>query len=357
MHYSHTKPMHRLPLLFLLCWSVFAHAQRNLVLNPGFETVDTSYVLPSPPLDTFDFHNIPGWWNPGTGTTDYYNSDGKHAHCGSRYFGRDVKAHSGNGFGGIYLERGVWKEYIAANLNDTLKAGQNYHFSIWLAISPKSRYAMHTLQLEFWDVPYVKVANVRSEYPRSNPKYPPVELTGTSSASLISTWKQFTVDFTAVGGEVSFVFGYLEDYWRSIELPQTPKNKNNDPYCYYFLDDLELTTAPGPPIPRKTAVRPIIYFDTDKDVIKKQFFSPLDSVVTKLKENARMTVVVNGFTDSVGNVEANMDLSRRRAEAVKKYLVDHGIAESRITCMWYAESRPRGPENAENRRVEFIFKP
>lgn len=72
---------------------------------------------------------------------------------------------------------------------------------------------------------------------------------------------------------------------------------------------------------------------------------------------AQLTVIVNGFTDSVGVIEDNLDLSRRRAEAVKKYLVDHGIAESRITCAWYAESRPAGDENAGNRRVEFIFKP
>jgi outer membrane protein OmpA-like peptidoglycan-associated protein len=104
-------------------------------------------------------------------------------------------------------------------------------------------------------------------------------------------------------------------------------------------------------------VRPIIYFNTDEDIIRKQYFAPLDSVVDKMKMNAHMTVVVNGFTDSVGNIEDNLDLSRRRAEAVKKYLVDHGIAESRITTAWYAESRPAGAQNAENRRVEFVFKP
>lgn len=348
--------MRHILLALVLCASIALPAQ-NLILNPGFEIVDTSYVLPNPPLDTFDYHNIPGWWNPGTGTTDYYNSDGKHKHCGSRYFGKEMKAHSGNGYGGIYIERGKWKEYIAVNLNDTLEAGRNYRFSIWLAMSARSRYAMPKLQIEFWDESYVKVATYNSEYPRSNPKYPAVEIPGTGRASLVNTWTQYTVDFTAVGGEVSFVFGYLDDYWQSVSLPDNPKNKGQDPYAYYFMDDLSITQFDGPPIPRKTTVRPIIYFDTDKDIIKKQFYSPLDSVVTKLKENAHMTIVVNGFTDSVGNVEDNLDLSRRRAEAVKKYLVDHGIAEARITCAWYAESRPAGEENAENRRVEFIFKP
>lgn len=344
-------------LLLLFCLPGPGIFGQNLLVNPGFERTDTSYVLPSPPLDTFDFHNVPGWWNPGAGTTDYFNSDGHHADCGSRYFGREMKAHAGVGFGGIYIERGRWKEYIGANLTEPLKAGQNYRLSLWLAISPRSRYAMQNMQIEFWNVDYVKVANINTDYPRSNPMYPPVILQGTGRASLVSTWTQFTVDFTAVGGEVSFVFGYLDDYWQSVSLPETPKNKSNDPYCYYFIDDVELVAFTGPPIPRTTTVRPIIYFDTDKDIIKHQYFSPLDSVVDKLKQNAHMTVIVNGFTDSVGNVEDNLDLSRRRAEAVKKYLVDHGIPSSRITTAWYAESRPRGEENAENRRVEFVFKP
>jgi len=344
-----------LPTLVFLMFGLSMSGQ-NLISNPGFERIDPDYELP-PPLDTFDLHNIPGWFNPGwNGTTDYYNCDGEHAHCGSRYFGKEIKAHSGVGYGGIYIERSKWKEYIAVNLNSPLEAGKNYRLSMWLAVSQRSRYAMQSMQVEFWDVPYVKVATVTSEYPRSNPKYPAITLAGTSRASMVGTWTQLTVEFTAVGGEICFVFGYLDDYWRSISLPETPKNKLSDPYCYYFMDDLELVSFSGPPIPRKTTVRPVIYFDTDKDVIKKEFFAPLDSVVDKLKADANLKVEVNGFTDSVGNVDANLDLSIRRAEAVKKYLVDHGIAESRITTAGFAESRPAGTENAENRRVEFVFK-
>lgn len=342
-------------LFFFACGTTLA--AQNMVLNPGFEIIDTSYRVNDDPYpsDTFDLHNVTGWWNPGAGTTDYYNCDGNHPHCGSRYFGKEMKAHSGIGFGGIYIEHGKWKEYIAVNLTDTLKPGQNYRFSIWLALSARARYAMPRLQIEFWDVDYVKVADYRSSYPRSNPRYPAVDIPGTARASMVNKWTEFTVDFTAVGGEKSFVFGYMEDYWGSISLPDNPKNKGQDPYTYYFIDDLSITPLTGPPIPRKTTVRPIIYFDTDKDVIKKEFFSPLDSVVTKLKENAAMKIIVNGYTDSVGNVEANLDLSKRRAEAVKKYLVDHGISESRITTAWYAESRPAGDENAINRRVEFVY--
>jgi outer membrane protein OmpA-like peptidoglycan-associated protein len=349
--------MLRLPAIALLLLCSLVRAQ-NLVVNPGLETIDTSYTLPlDNGLDTFDLHNVVGFYNPGFGTTDYYNCDGKHAYCGSHFFRRDMKAHTGTGFAGIYIERSKWKEYIGVVLTEPLQAGKNYRLSFWMFISPKSRICMNTMQVEFWDTSYVKVASPLSEYPRSHPLYPTITVPRTNQVAMVGNWVQVSVAFTAIGGEKSFVLSYFDDYWHSTSTPETPKNKNNDPYCYYYLDDFELVRIEGPPIPQKSSVRPIIYFDTDQDVIKKQFFSPLDSVVTKLKENVHMTVIVNGFTDSVGNVEDNLDLSRRRAEAVKKYLVDRGIAESRITCAWYAESRPAGEENAENRRVEFIFKP
>lgn len=346
--------MLRSVIIILFCSLTMLRAQ-NLISNPGFETIDTSFTLPNPPLDTFDRHNIPGWFNPSFGTTDYYNSDGKHPYCGSRFFGKDMKAHSGVGFAGIYIERSKWKEYIAFNLTDTLKAGQNYHFSMWIAISPKSRYAMQSMQLEFWDVPFIKILGTNDAYPRTNPMFQGVNIPGTSRSTMVGNWTQISVDFTAVGGETSVMFGYFGDYWQSISLPETAKNKSSDPYCYYYIDDLELIATSGPPIPRNTVSRPIIYFDTDKDVIKKQYYVPLDSVVNVMKTDARLKIIINGYTDSIGNVEDNLDLSRRRAEAIKKYIVDRGISETRITTAWYAESRPAGEENAMNRRVEFIY--
>jgi outer membrane protein OmpA-like peptidoglycan-associated protein len=57
----------------------------------------------------------------------------------------------------------------------------------------------------------------------------------------------------------------------------------------------------------------------------------LDAAVKVLKEFDDVNVEISGHTDSDGNREHNVDLSRRRAEAVKKYLVDKGIAESRLS--------------------------
>ena len=67
---------------------------------------------------------------------------------------------------------------------------------------------------------------------------------------------------------------------------------------------------------------------------------------------------VSGHTDNRGNHAYNIDLSRRRAESVKHYLVDAGVDESRITTVGYGPDQPRADNKskkgrAENRRIEF----
>jgi OOP family OmpA-OmpF porin len=71
--------------------------------------------------------------------------------------------------------------------------------------------------------------------------------------------------------------------------------------------------------------------------------------------------VVEGHTDSIGTREYNLDLSRKRAESVKQYLVEEfGISEFRISTEAYGESRPVADNKTDagrqkNRRVEGVF--
>ena len=84
----------------------------------------------------------------------------------------------------------------------------------------------------------------------------------------------------------------------------------------------------------------------------------LDEAARTLKEEKDIElVIVEGHTDGVGSEGYNMKLSRRRAEAVRGYLVDHGIAPSRIRAEGFGKSRPVASNDtaegrAQNRRVE-----
>lgn len=86
----------------------------------------------------------------------------------------------------------------------------------------------------------------------------------------------------------------------------------------------------------------------------------LDNVVTALtSQSPESKMVVEGHTDSQGAAAFNQDLSQKRAESVRAYLVSHGIASDRVRAQGFGLTRPIGdnasPEGrANNRRVEII---
>jgi OOP family OmpA-OmpF porin len=101
-----------------------------------------------------------------------------------------------------------------------------------------------------------------------------------------------------------------------------------------------------------------IYFDVDKDSIKPNSKTSLEAAVKVLKDFDDVHVEISGHTDSDGNREHNVDLSRRRAESVKKYLVDKGIAEGRLSTRGAGPDEPIAKNDTKknkalNRRIEF----
>jgi len=103
-----------------------------------------------------------------------------------------------------------------------------------------------------------------------------------------------------------------------------------------------------------------IYFDSGKDIVKPQSYGAIKEMAMILTENPGVNVQILGHTDSDGNDAMNLDLSKRRAENVKKILVsEFKIDPNRISTDGKGETDPLvpniNPENkAKNRRVEFI---
>ena len=100
-----------------------------------------------------------------------------------------------------------------------------------------------------------------------------------------------------------------------------------------------------------------ILFDTNKDTFKQQTYPVLLAISAILKEYPSSKFSIEGHTDSDGSNEFNLRLSDSRALAVKKYLVEQGIDEFRLSAMGYGESKPIDTNNtnagkANNRRVE-----
>lgn len=103
-----------------------------------------------------------------------------------------------------------------------------------------------------------------------------------------------------------------------------------------------------------------VVFDTGSDVLKPQSQLILDSVAGGLAKQPGTKVEIRGHTDDVGNEALNMDLSKRRAEAVKAYLAGKGVRTEDMTTVGLGEMQhiaandtPDGRE--QNRRVTLQF--
>ncbi len=104
-----------------------------------------------------------------------------------------------------------------------------------------------------------------------------------------------------------------------------------------------------------------VFFDNDKDSIKPVSFNLLGQVSAALKAHPEMAKVrVEGHTDRWGDPARNLDLSKRRAAAVVRYLVEvGGLSPSRLESGGYGYTRPLDPRlnfkaDDKNRRVEFV---
>jgi outer membrane protein OmpA-like peptidoglycan-associated protein len=107
---------------------------------------------------------------------------------------------------------------------------------------------------------------------------------------------------------------------------------------------------------RRTAVYGI-YFDFNSATIKPQSEPVLREIVSVMKSQPSWLLKVEGHTDDVGGDAKNLDLSSRRAAAVRAALVARGIPEGRLTTGGYGASQPRETNTtlagrARNRRVE-----
>ena len=105
---------------------------------------------------------------------------------------------------------------------------------------------------------------------------------------------------------------------------------------------------------------PGVYFEFNSATLNPQSEPALRSLAEMLGRRADWRISIEGHTDGVGTEQYNMDLSARRAVAVREALVGtHGIASARITTAGFGESRPREPNatpegRARNRRVELV---
>ncbi len=123
------------------------------------------------------------------------------------------------------------------------------------------------------------------------------------------------------------------------------------------------TVAIGTDLIKHLGLRPI-YFDFDRSDIRPDAWETLEKIIAYLKANPEVNIEVHSHTDAVASDSYNDRLSQKRAVATVAYLVDHGIAKSRLNGTGYGEKRLvndcdtvykcRAAKHQLNRRSEFI---
>ncbi|HRG53255.1 MAG TPA: OmpA family protein, partial [Bacteroidia bacterium] len=101
-------------------------------------------------------------------------------------------------------------------------------------------------------------------------------------------------------------------------------------------------------------------FENGKDIIRNTSYESLDALAGLMQKKPNWRLKISGHTDNKGAAASNLKLSKNRAEAVKKYLVEKGIDASRFKTEFFGSKKPIADNKTEegrqkNRRVEMLL--
>jgi cytochrome c oxidase subunit 2 len=99
-------------------------------------------------------------------------------------------------------------------------------------------------------------------------------------------------------------------------------------------------------------------FETGSYTLTSQSSSQVDDLAGILSRYPEIAIEIEGHTDNTGDAAANIVLSQNRAEAIKNYLIEKGISQSRLTAIGYGSSQPVDTNDTDegrqkNRRTQF----
>ncbi|MCB0524655.1 MAG: OmpA family protein [Lewinellaceae bacterium] len=128
---------------------------------------------------------------------------------------------------------------------------------------------------------------------------------------------------------------------------------------YYFREQNVVLYLDPLSVNSKIELRPI-YFQQSTATILKQSYDELERLFLTLAKNPGMYIRIEGHTDNIGKREDLMTLSLDRAQSIKQYLIEKGIAEHRIETVGFGPDKPLTDNSSDemrslNRRVEVII--
>lgn len=337
----------------------------NIVPNPSFERYSGT------PIGWFykgrHFSEVMKYWNSPTGASpDVFGPKVRvPGHWAAKGFGQQT-AHEGKSMVGLTTYgcnggKPHCREYVQIQLAEPLVKGQNYYAEFWVSHIPRS------LQVNNIGL-YFSEQEIKTKFDEPIIRQPQVKTDRIVSAN---NWTKISGKFTAETEAGYLIIGnFFPDQMTKVRKP----GANALNYAYYYVDHIivrKATPIMDVPIKDDDLTRiPLeegkivqlkdIFFDTDKSELLPRSNIELNKLVAVMQQHPGMVIEVNGHTDSVGDIDYNLNLSMRRAKSVADYLLKFGISPERTRYRGYGSQQPiadneTGTGRQLNRRVEFVI--
>ena len=366
------KVLSTLWIILLVSSSLYAQAParilaENIVPNPGFEKYS------SRPIGWFykgqHFTDVMKFWNSATAASpDVFGPKVRvPSHWASKGFG-EQKVRNGDSMAGITAygcENGKphCREYVQIHLREPLVVGQNYYAEFW--VNPLERsLRVNNLAMYFSEE---KISLHTDKTLAVTPQIIAEDIVENNGNQWVRVYGHFKAKTAA---EYLTIGNFIPDSLTSTKVV----HPNSLKYAYFYIDDV-LVKKENPilsvPVQEndlsrikieegKIVLLKNIFFDSDKSELLPRSYVELNKLLRLLRDNPTMIIEISGHTDDMGKAEYNLDLSKRRAKAVREYLSANGIDENQTMYTGFGNTRPLASNSNEvgrrmNRRVEFLI--
>lgn len=352
-------------IILLILFLCYPTKSQNLVINPSFE--DTLLIF-NPYVERRSLFNAKAWKEINTANYYWYgNLDGLR---NSKVI--ETKARTGSCFAGIYIKANSHfrnREFIIGELINPLMQGCNYKISLYVKFSKEFKYILKELDVSFSELTPISLSDSKCFTIKTNDK-------------ISDGWILFNGEYKATGNERYFTIGSWNN---SLKMYKNRNRNDKKEGIYLYIDDVAVIPADSCHLNkyitktvhnkhitethlnkhiRKTNIDTTseitnfaksIYYQPNSFEIDTLYYAYLDSIADVLRNDESFFIEIVGFTDSIGRITYNKDLSNLRAQEVVKYFEKKGINKIRIKSYGLGICPEINNEKWENRKVDIII--
>jgi outer membrane protein OmpA-like peptidoglycan-associated protein len=371
-------------LLCTISVSFAAFAQKeNKILNPGFEEKEKA------PKALGEFETVINWLTPkDCNPADIFIRKTKKPEIGipENNYGSQ-EALEGDSYAGIiaYVERGDFTErtYLTTKFEKALLAGKPYCVKFNVSLADLSKFACNNLGV------YVSSTAPKLKDIQEGKIKPQILQPSNAVLKDMEEWKTICAEFIADGTEKFITIGnFTPQAEVTVEKMKRPREftQPQTRYAYYYIDDISVvaTAHLNEPcyceeLPKDQGLKVVytknvgddmnlsiedqiglkkIFFDSERNALTEQSKSQLNELAELINKKPLAKIEIIGHADNVETKKIMSDIGESRAQAVYDYLVEYGVAASRLSIKSLQDSSPHleqetSAARAQNRRVEF----